>query len=232
MPRTNTAVLSLLTSALLLSSSLPVLGADKTKDEETIRNASTVLQAMVSSKDIPNSVLAKADCILVLPSVKKFAVGIGGTGGRGPMTCRTGPNFNHKWSPPAMYSIGGASAGLQIGGTATDYVLVIMSKGAVAKVLNGKVKVGNDVTAAAGPGASAGNAVGGADILTYSRTSGLFAGVSLNGATLNPDSDANQRLYGKSVSASEIVRTGDIKATPAGEAFASLLDSKGPKHVE
>jgi SH3 domain-containing YSC84-like protein 1 len=231
MLRKKTAVLSLLTSALLVSSALPVSGAD-TKDEETIRNASTVLQAMVGSKDIPAGVLAKADCIIVLPSVKKFAVGIGGTGGRGPMTCRTGPNFNHKWSPPAMYGIGGASAGLQIGGTATDYVLVILSKDAVAKVLNGKVKVGSDVSAAAGPGASAGNAIGGADILTYSRKSGLFAGVSLDGATLNPDSDANQRLYGKTISASEIVRTGDVAATPAGASFAALLDSKGPKHVD
>jgi SH3 domain-containing YSC84-like protein 1 len=231
MPYKKRAVLSLLTSALLVSSTLPVLGAD-TKDEETIRNASTVLQAMVGSKDIPAGVLAKADCIIVLPSVKKFAVGIGGTGGRGPMTCRTGPNFNHKWSPPAMYGIGGASAGFQIGGTATDYVLVILSKDAVAKVLNGKVKVGSDVSAAAGPGASAGNSIGGTDILTYSRKSGLFAGVSLDGATLNPDSDANQRLYGSAVSASDIVRTGNVTATPAGASFSALLDSKGPKHVE
>ena len=232
MPRKKRAVLSLLISALLVSSTLPVLGDDKTKDEETIRNASTVLQAMVSSKDVPAGVLAKADCIIVLPSVKKFAVGIGGTGGRGPMTCRTGPNFNHKWSPSAMYSIGGASAGFQIGGTATDYVLVIMSKGAVAKVLNGKVKVGSDVSAAAGPGASAGNAIGGTDILTYSRKSGLFAGVSLDGASLSSDDDANQRLYGKKLSASEIVRTGDVTATPAGASFATMLDNKAPKHVD
>ena len=232
MPRKKCVVPSFFVSALLICSTLPVLGADDTKDEETIRNASTVLQAMVSSKDIPTGVLAKADCIIVLPSVKKFAVGIGGTGGRGPMTCRTGPNFNHKWSPPAMYGIGGASAGFQIGGTSTDYVLVIMSKGAVAKVLNGKVKVGSDVSAAAGPGASAGNAIGGPGILTYSRKSGLFAGVSLDGATLNPDSDANQRLYGKAVSASEVVRTGNITATPAGTSLAELLDSRGPKHAD
>jgi lipid-binding SYLF domain-containing protein len=226
------AVLSLLTSALLVSSTLPMLGADKTKDEETIRNASTVLQAMVGSNGLPASVLAKADCVIVLPSVKKFAVGIGGSGGRGPMTCRRGQNFSGKWAPPAMYSIGGASAGFQVGGTATDYVLVILSPGAVDKVLNGKVKIGNEVTAAAGPGASAGSAVGGADILTYSRTSGLFAGVSLNGASLSPDSDANQRLYGKAVSATEIVRDGSVTATPAGASFASLLNSKVPKHVQ
>jgi SH3 domain-containing YSC84-like protein 1 len=232
MPQKKTVVLSFFASVLLICSTLPVWGADKTKDEETIRNAATVLQAMVSSKDVPAGVLAKADCIIVLPSVKKFAVGIGGTGGRGPMTCRTGPDFNHKWSASAMYSIGGASAGLQLGGTATDYVLVIISRGAVAKVLNGKVKVGSDVSAAAGPGASAGNAIGGADILTYSRTSGLFAGVSLNGATLSPDSDANQRLYGKPLSADEIVRTGNVTPTAAGASFAGLLDSKASKHVE
>ena len=147
------------------------------------------------------------------------------------MTCRTGSNYQGKWSPPAMYSIGGASAGFQLGGTARDYVLAIMSKGAVAKVLSGKVRVGTDVTAAAGPGASA-SADAGADILTYSRTSGLFAGVSLSGVTLSPDSDANQRLYDKSVSAEDIVRHVTVTATPAGAALASELDSKGPKHSE
>jgi len=233
MPRNKTVVLSLLTSALLVSSTLPVLAADKSKDEETIRNAATVLQAMVGSKDVPHSVLAKADCIIVLPSVKKFAVGIGGSGGRGPMSCRTGDRFSGKWSAPAMMSIGGASAGFQIGGTATDFVLAIMAPSAVDKVLNGKVKVGSDVSAAAGPGASAGaGAIGGADILTYSRTSGLFAGVSLNGATLSPDSDANGRLYDKTVSATQIVRDGAVTATPAGASLASLLNSKGPKHSE
>ena len=233
MPRNKTVVLSLLTSALLVSSTLPVLSDDKTKDEETIRNAATVLQAMLSSKDIPPGVLSKAHCILVLPSVKKFAVGVGGSGGRGPITCRGGKRFSEKWSAPAMMSIGGASAGFQIGGTSTDFVLVILTEGAVDKVLNGKVKVGSDVSAAAGPGASAGaGAIGGADILTYSRTSGLFAGVSLNGASLSPDSDANKRLYDKSVSASVIVHGGDVTATPAGEAFASLLNSKVPKYRE
>src|SRR6516164_3016567 len=117
-------------------------GASKTDDEESIRNATTVLQAMVSAKEVPLSVLAKADCIMVLPSVKKFAVGIGGTGGRGPMSCREG-GFTGKWSAPAMYSIGGASAGLQVGGKASDIVVAIMAPGAADKVLNGKVKVGS-----------------------------------------------------------------------------------------
>ncbi len=205
---------------------LPVWGAEKSKDEETIRNATTVLEAMVGSKDIPASTVAKADCIIILPSVKKFAVGIGGTGGRGPMTCREGANFTGKWSPPAMYSIGGASAGFQIGGTAKDFVILVMAPSAANKVLDGKVKVGSDATAAAGSGASA--STSNADMLTYARTSGLFAGVSLDGASLNPDSDANRRLYGKTVSARDVV-SGGAKATPAGQSLVSLLNSKAGK---
>ncbi len=227
MPRTKIAISCLLTSLLLILT-LPAWGADKTKDEETIRNATTVLQAMVGSKDVPASVVAKADCIVILPSVKKFAVGIGGTGGRGPMTCREGKDFTGKWSAPAMYSIGGASAGLQIGGTAKDYILLIMAPAAANKLLDGKVKVGSDATAAAGSGASA--STGTADILTYARTSGLFAGVSLDGASLDPDSDANQRLYGKALSARDIVST-EVKPTPAGQQLVSLLDSKAGKKM-
>ncbi len=221
------AVPYLLMSTIVILSAMPMWAAS---DEETLRNAATVLQAMLASKDVPHSVLAKADCIIILPSVKKFAVGIGGTGGRGPMSCREGADFSGKWSPPAMYSIGGASAGLQLGGTASDIVLLLMTKSAVDKVLTSKVKIGTDATAAAGPGASAGMS-GGADILTYSRTSGLFAGVSLNGASLDPASDANKRLYGKQVSAQEIV-SGQVKATPAGAELVQLLDSKAGKHTD
>ena len=210
---------------------LPVWSADKNKDEETIRNAATVLQAMVGSKDVPVSVVAKADCIIILPSVKKFAVGIGGTGGRGPMSCREGKNFSGKWSAPAMYSLGGASAGFQIGGTATDVILLIMAPPAVEKILTGKVKVGSDATAAAGPGASA-STMTSADILTYSRTSGVFAGISLNGASLDPDSDANQRLYGKDVSARSILTGDSVKATAAGQSLVNLLNSKAAKHSD
>ncbi len=221
----------LLASLFLVLVTLPVWGASKADDEQTLRNAATVLQAMLSSKDIPPSVLEKADCIMILPSVKKFAVGIGGTGGRGPMSCRGGKGFSGKWSPPAMYSIGGASAGFQIGGKASDIVIAIMAPGAADKVLNSKVKVGTDVSAAAGPGASTGTLSNTADMLTYARSSGLFAGVSLDGASLNPDSDANQRLYDKPASAKEIV-SGDVKATSAGASLVSLLDSKAGKHVE
>ena len=216
-------VLCILASLFLVLVTLPVWGASKADDEETIRNAATVLQAMLSSNDVSRSVLEKADCIIILPSVKKFAVGIGGTGGRGPMSCREGNGFTGKWSPPAMYTIGGASAGFQVGGKAVDYVIAIMAPTAVDKVLSSKVKVGTDVSAAAGPGASApSNST--ADMLTYSRSSGLFAGVSLDGASLNPDSDANGRLYGGSPSAKEIV-SGGVKATSAGASLVSLLDS-------
>jgi SH3 domain-containing YSC84-like protein 1 len=227
----KSALPSLLVVTLAVLAAMPVLAADKNSDEQTLRNAATVLQAMVGSKDVPGSVLAKADCIIILPSVKKFAVGIGGTGGRGPMSCREGKNFSGKWSAPAMYTIGGASAGFQIGGTATDFILLIMAPSAVDKVLTSKVKVGSDATAAAGPGATTSNSAGGADIFTYARAKGLFAGVSLDGSSLDPDGDANARLYGKNISAKEIVTTTTVKSTPAGQQLVTLLNSKIAKHT-
>jgi len=229
MPSTKKTLLCVLVSVSLVLVTLPAWGASKTDDEQTIRNATTVLQAMVSSNDIPKSVLEKADCILILPSVKKFAVGIGGTGGRGPLVCREGSGFSGKWSPPAMYGIGGASAGFQVGGKASDVVIAIMASGAVDKVLNGKVKVGSDVSAAAGPGAQAGTLSNTADMLTYSRSSGLFAGASLDGASLDPDANANERLYSKTASAKDIV-SGGVKPTTAGQELVSLLDSKLGTH--
>jgi lipid-binding SYLF domain-containing protein len=226
----KSAILSLLLSVMLNSLAMPVWGASKTDDEATMTNAATVLQAMLQSKDVPASVVAKADCIIILPSVKKFAVGIGGTGGRGPMSCRSGKSFTGKWSTPAMYTIGGASAGFQVGGTATDYILLIMAPAAVDKVLDSKVKVGQDATAAAGPGATTSGSLGGADILTYARTKGLFAGVSLNGTSLDPDGDANARLYGEGITARQIVTGNTVKATPAGRSLISVLNAKGGKH--
>jgi lipid-binding SYLF domain-containing protein len=232
MLRTIKTAPCLIASLFLLAVTLPAWGASKADDEETLRNAATVLQAMLASKDIPPSVLAKADCIIILPSVKKFAIGIGGTGGRGPMSCREGSDFSGKWSPPAMYTIGGASAGFQVGGKASDVVIAIMAPTAVEKVLNSKVKVGSDVSAAAGPGASAGTMNNTADMLTYGRSSGLFAGVSLDGASLDPDASANERLYGKPASAKEIVSGSGVTATSAGQSLVSLLDSKAGKHGE
>jgi SH3 domain-containing YSC84-like protein 1 len=213
---------------LMMLSTLPAWGGDKTKDEETIGNATNVLQAMLSAKDVPADVVAKADCVIVVPNFKKFGFGVGGSGGRGPMSCRTGNDFSGKWSPPAMYSIGGVSGGLQIGGSSTDFVLLLMNKKAVDAILQGKTKLGKDATVAAGPGATAAS-VGG-DVLTYARSKGLFAGVSLGGASLESDKDANQRLYDKAVSASEIVLGKTVQATTAGQAFVSLLNSKLAKH--
>ena len=230
MQRTKTAICCFLTSLLLALLSLPVWGADKTSDEQTIRNAATVLQAMLGSKDVSHSTLASADCVVVLPSVKKAAFLVGGSGGRGPMSCRSGKNFTGKWSAPAMYTIGGASYGLQVGGSSTDFVILIMSPTAVNKVLDGKVKVGSDATAAAGSsGATNAGAVGGADMLTYGRAKGLFAGMSLNGSSLDPDTDANERLYGKPVSAREIVTGNAVKPTSAGQSLVSLLNGKAGK---
>jgi lipid-binding SYLF domain-containing protein len=220
------AALSSLLTCLLLILTVPAWAADKGKDEETIKNAATVLQAMLSSKAVPDSLLVTADCIIVLPSVKKFAVGVGGSGGRGAMTCRDKNFTGSKWSAPAMVTIGGASAGAQIGASSTDFVLLIMAPAAVNKVLAGKVKVGTDVTAAAGPAATTVNAVGGADVLTYGRAKGLFAGISLDGASLEPDSNADQRLYDKSVSASQIVVDNAVQPTPAGQALIAVLDSR------
>ena len=229
MPLTKKAKTGLLTSLLLISFLLPVRADDASKDEETLGNAATVLQAMLDAKSVPSDLLAKADCVIVLPSVKKGAFIVGGIGGRGPMTCRGGKNFSGRWAAPAMFSIGGASFGMQVGGTARDFVLLVMSPRAVDKVLDGKTKLGSDMAVAAGPGATTTGAVGGADILSYAQTSGLFAGMSLSGASLSPDDDANQRLYATAV-ARDIVIGGKVKTTAGGKRLVSLLNTKVPKH--
>jgi SH3 domain-containing YSC84-like protein 1 len=205
------------------------LAADKQKDEDTLQQANVVLTDMLNDKNIPQDLLSKADCVMVLPGVKKFSVGIGGSGGRGPLVCREGQNFEGKWSAPAMYSIGGISAGLQLGGTSTDFVLLLMNKKVVNQILNGKTKMGADATAAAGPGATAAGATD-ADIFTYGRAKGLFAGVSLGGASVEPDNDANYRLYDKRLVPSDIVRSTAVKPTAGGEPLVKLLDSKITKH--
>jgi lipid-binding SYLF domain-containing protein len=209
---------------------LPALAADKEKDEDTLKQAAIVLGDMLNDKNISLDALAKAECVMVLPGVKKFGIGVGGSGGRGPMLCRTGQNFDGKWSAPAMFTVGGASVGLQVGGTSSDFVLLLMDPKVVNQVSNGKTKMGADATAAAGPGATAAGAVD-ADILTYGRSKGLFAGASLGSATIEPDNDANYRLYGKRLTATDIVRSTTVKPTPAGEPLVSLLNSKIAKHT-
>jgi lipid-binding SYLF domain-containing protein len=227
---TGKALLCSLTAIVaVLLPILPAFAASKEKDQETLRHANLVLQEMLNSKEISPEVLSKADCVLILPDVKKFGLGVGGMGGRGPLLCRSGQNFEGKWSAPAMYSVGGASIGLQAGGSSTDFVLLLMNEKVVNQVLNGKTKMGTDATAAAGPGATAASASD-TDILTYGRAKGVFAGVSLGGADVEPDNDANHRLYGKTLTASDIVRGTDVKPTADGKALVTMLDSKLTTH--
>jgi SH3 domain-containing YSC84-like protein 1 len=222
-------VLPCLLTFIVLLMTLPVFAGDKEKDEDTFRQANLVLQGFLDDKSISPDVLSKANCVLILPNVKKFGIGIGGSGGRGPLLCRHGKDFEGKWSTPAMYSVGGMSAGLQIGGTSTDFVLLLMTPKVVDQILNGKTKMGTDATAAAGPGATAASASD-ADILTYGRAKGLFAGVSLGGASVESDNDANQRLYGKTLTSTDIVRGTSVQAAGEGKALVTMLDSKLSKH--
>jgi lipid-binding SYLF domain-containing protein len=222
---TRKTVYCFLTCTAMLLLILPMLAADKQKDEDTIRQANLVLQGLIDSKSISPSLLSQANCVLILPNVKKFGVGIGGSGGRGPMLCRSGADFKGKWSAPAMFSVGGASVGLQLGGSSTDFVLLLMDAKVVNQVLNGKTKMGTDATAAAGPGATAASASD-VDILTYGRAKGVFAGVSLGGATVEPDNDANYRLYSKTVTATNIVRENGVSPTTEGKSLVAVLNSK------
>jgi SH3 domain-containing YSC84-like protein 1 len=213
---------------------LPAFGQDKEQDR--VMNAGKVAQEIMNiPDDIPQSVIDKADCIVVLPSVLKFAIGIGGSYGRGVMTCRGGQDFQGKWSAPTMMALEGGSFGLQLGGQATDFVLLLMSPRSAANILVSKVKLGGDVSAAAGPvgrNASAETDVTlRAEILSYSRARGLFAGISLSGSTLRPDNDANKRLYGKEVSAKAIVFDRAVPAPQSAELLLSTLDKKSPKNM-
>jgi lipid-binding SYLF domain-containing protein len=214
---------TLLGIAMALALAFPVLAQDKEADR--IENAGKVMKEILAAPDsIPQNVLDKSDCVVILPSVLKFAIGIGGSYGRGVMTCRGGSTFQGSWSAPTMMALEGGSAGLQLGGDATDFVLLLMSPRSATSILSSKVKLGGDATAAAGPvgrTASAETDVSmRAEILSYSRARGLFAGISLAGSTLRPDNGANKNLYGKEVSAKSIVFE---KAVPAPESANALL---------
>jgi SH3 domain-containing YSC84-like protein 1 len=202
---------------------LPVFGQDKESDR--VENAGKVMQEILNAPDgIPQSVLDKADCVVILPSVLKFAIGFGGSYGRGVMTCRGGKTFHGKWGAPTMMALEGGSAGLQLGGNATDFILLLMSPRSASSILTSKVKIGGDATAAAGPVGRAASAETDvtmrAEILSYSRSRGLFAGISLAGSTLRPDNGANKNLYGKDVSAKAIVFD---KAVPVPDSAKDLL---------
>src|SRR5215467_14652607 len=181
---------------LLMAFVFPAAG--QKKEEERVQNAAQVMKEILNAPDsIPQSVLDKADCVVVPPSVVKFAVGIGGSYGRGVMTCRGGKDFKGKWGAPTMMALEGGSAGLQLGGQATDFVLLLMNERSASSILTSKVKLGADASAAAGPvgrdASAATDATMRADILSYSRARGLFAGISLEGSTLRPDNDANKK---------------------------------------
>src|SRR5277367_574924 len=222
---------TLLGCSLTLVLALPLFAQDKESDR--VENAGKVMQEILNAPDsIPQSVLDKADCVVVLPSVVKFAIGIGGSYGRGVMTCRGGKDFKGKWGAPTMMALEGGSAGLQLGGQATDFVLLLMNPRSASSILTSKVKLGGDASAAAGPvgrDASAETDVTmRADILSYSRARGLFAGISLEGSTLRPDNDANKNLYGKKVDAKEVVFDGAVPTPESAQALVSTLDKASP----
>ncbi len=216
--------------AVCLAVASPLFG--QKKEEERLSNAATAMQTILAeSNGLPKSILDQADCVLIFPSVKKVAVGIGGSYGRGALVCRTGAKMNGGWGAPAMYKLDQGSIGVQLGSTATDFVLVVMIQKGADQILNGKTKLGGNAAAAAGPtGAQATGYNADAmntDVLTYSRSKGLFAGVSLEGASMDTDEDANKDLYGKQMSAKEII-SGSQAVIPAAKPLVDALDKASP----
>src|SRR5262252_10544797 len=198
------------------------LADDKQKDADRLRNCGTVLQEILDIPDnVPKDLLDKADCVVVFPSVLKAAFVVGGSYGRGAMTCRRGKEFNGAWGAPSMMALEGGSVGFQIGGQATDFVLLVMNDRGANGILSSKVKLGGDASVAAGPvgrDASAETDVSmRAEILSYSRARGLFAGISLEGSTIRPDNDANKRIYGEKISAKDIVLANEKRTPSAAE---------------
>ena len=210
---------------------------DDTKETDRVRNAGKVAKEIMDiPDDIPQDLIDKADCVIVLPSVLKAAFIVGASYGRGVMTCRGGENFRGPWSAPSMMALEGGSFGFQIGGQATDFVLLIMNERGASAILSSKVKLGADASAAAGPvgrtAAAATDVTLRAEVLTYSRSRGLFAGVSLEGSTLRPDNDANERLYGKKVEAKAIVFRKAVPIPPSAKLLIATLTKHSPHHAK
>jgi SH3 domain-containing YSC84-like protein 1 len=213
----------------------PAFAAENEKEQERVKEAGEVLKEILNiPDDIPEDLLDKAECVIVLPSVKKGAFGVGGSYGRGVMVCRSGEHYTGKWGAPAMYALEGISIGFQLGGQATDFVLLVMNPKGARSLLSSKVKLGADASAAAGPkgrtAESATDVVMNAEILSYSRNKGLFAGVSLEGSTLRSDGGANENLYGKKLSAKEIIREGKVGIPACAHELVSRLDAKSPRN--
>ena len=209
--------------------------ADQTKDDDRLRNCGTVLKEILDVPDnIPQDLLDKADCVVVFPSVLKAAFIVGASYGRGAMSCRKGENFRGPWGAPTMMALEGGSVGLQIGGEATDFVLLVMNERGATGILASKVKLGGDASVAAGPvgrdASAEADATLRAEILSYSRARGLFAGVSLEGSTIRPDNGDNHRVYHKKIPSGDIVLSGPVPVPPAAKPLVSTLDAKTPKH--
>jgi len=215
--------------------SVAMAAVDNEHEADRVKEAGEVMKEIINIPDnIPKDLIDRAECVIVLPSVKKLAIGIGGSYGRGVMTCRTGVHFTGRWSAPAMYALEGGNIGFQLGGEATDFILLVMNPRGASSLMGSKVKLGADAAAAAGPKGRAAAAdtdvAMRAEILTYSRSRGLFAGVSLEGSTLRPDNRANEKLYGRKLSAKEIIRQGKAGAPASAHELLSLLNTKFPKN--
>jgi SH3 domain-containing YSC84-like protein 1 len=213
----------------------PALAADNQKEQDRVQDAGVVLKEILNvPDDIPQDLLDKAECVIILPSVKKAAFGVGASYGRGVMICRGGQHYTGLWGTPAMYALEGGSIGFQIGAQATDFVLLVMNPKGARSILSSKVKLGADASAAAGPkgrtAEGATDVVMTAEILSYSRNKGLFAGISLEGSTLRSDGGANEKLYGQKLSAKDIIRLGKVKTPECAAELVALLDKKSPKN--
>src|SRR4249919_252541 len=205
------------------------------KEQKRLEECGTVMQEVLNvPENIPHELLEKAECVIVVPSVKKLAFGIGASYGRGAMVCRTGEHFRGPWGAPAMYALEGGSIGFQIGGEATDLILLVMNDRGMESILSSKVKLGADASVAAGPkgrDASADtDAWMRAEILSYSRSRGLFAGVSVEGSTLRPDDDANEQIYGHAIKAKQIVRGQHMVVPMAGRQLVNVLEKSAPRN--
>jgi SH3 domain-containing YSC84-like protein 1 len=212
------------------------LPANAQKDEnKRIQNTGKVMVEILNvPDDIPEDLLDKAECVIVLPSVVKFAIGFGGSYGRGVMSCRSGKGFTGPWSAPSMMALEGGSFGLQLGGQATDFVLLVMNRRGADSILSSEVKLGGDMAAAAGPvgrsAAASTDASMKAEILSYSRSRGLFAGISLEGSTLRADNDGNEKIYGKGITAKDIVINSAIRPPASSKLLLGTLNKKSPKN--
>jgi lipid-binding SYLF domain-containing protein len=226
-------LLALLLACALLPSAL---AADNEKEQERVKDSGEVLKEILDiPDDIPQDLLDKAECVIILPSVKKGAFGIGGSYGRGVMICRSGQHYTGSWGAPALYALEGVNIGFQLGGQATDFVLLVMNPKGARSLLSSKVKLGANASAAAGPkGRSAEGAtdvVMSAEILSYSRSKGLFAGISLEGSTLRSDGSANEKLYGQKLTAKQIIRENKVKIPASAQELVALLNKKTPKNL-